>query len=96
MVAGRTRHEGYLGGLAAAGPPVDERALGDGDFSQESGEAAMRVLCPGARLDGVFCANDLMAAGALRVLREAGRRSRTTSRWSASTTHRSRCPRIRR
>ena len=31
------------------------------------------LLARGPDVDGVFCANDLMAAGALRVLREAGR-----------------------
>ncbi|MGD9959208.1 LacI family DNA-binding transcriptional regulator [Nocardioides sp.] len=74
MVAGRTRYEGYVAGLAAAGRRVDPRLVAHGDFSQESGEAAMRELLirfPG--LDAVSCANDLMAAGALRVLREAGR-----------------------
>jgi DNA-binding LacI/PurR family transcriptional regulator len=46
-----------------------------GNFTQESGERAMRALLaahPG--LDAVFAANDLMALGALLVLRDAGRR----------------------
>ncbi|CUR55589.1 HTH-type transcriptional regulator CelR [metagenome] len=74
MVAGRTRHEGYVAGLVAAGREVDERLVAHGDFSQESGEAAMReLLIRFPDLDAVSCANDLMAAGALRVLREAGR-----------------------
>jgi len=45
-----------------------------GNFTQESGERAMRDLLtahPG--LDGVFVANDLMALGALLALRDAGR-----------------------
>ena len=45
-----------------------------GNFTQESGERAMRELLtahPG--LDGVFVANDLMALGALLALRDAGR-----------------------
>lgn len=45
------------------------------DFTLAGGEAAMRQLLadhPG--LDGVFVANDLMAQGALHVLRDAGRR----------------------
>ncbi len=74
MVVGRTRFEGYLSGLAAAGLDADETLVERGDFSQGSGERAMRTLL--ARhpdLDAVFCANDLMAAGALRVLRETGR-----------------------
>ncbi|MFL6132650.1 MAG: LacI family DNA-binding transcriptional regulator [Nocardioidaceae bacterium] len=74
MVVGRTRHDGYLAGLRIAGLEQDEELVVRGDFSQASGESAMRLLlsrCPD--LDAVFCANDLMAAGALRVLREAGR-----------------------
>ncbi|WP_433832074.1 LacI family DNA-binding transcriptional regulator [Actinoplanes sp. CA-015351] len=46
-----------------------------GNFTQESGSEAMRSLLsahPG--IDGVFVANDLMALGALLVLRDAGRR----------------------
>jgi DNA-binding LacI/PurR family transcriptional regulator len=73
MVVGRTRHEGYLTGLTAAGLAAEESLVVRGDFSQASGEAAMRTLLAGRPdLDAVFCANDLMAAGALRVLREAG------------------------
>ena len=100
MVVGpRPATTGYLAGLAAAGlPSRRRRSSSRGDFSQDSGEAAMRVLL--ARrpdLDAVFCANDLMAAGALRVLREAGldvpeRRRRS----SASTTRRWPCRRTRR
>lgn len=74
MVVGRTRHQGYLDGLEAAGLRLDAELVVHGDFSQDSGEAAMRVLLSRRPdLDGVFAANDLMAAGALRVLREAGR-----------------------
>jgi len=74
MVVGRTRHQGYLAGLAAAGLEADEDLVVHGDFSQSSGETAMRVLLSRRPdLDAVFAANDPMAAGALRVLREAGR-----------------------
>jgi DNA-binding LacI/PurR family transcriptional regulator len=73
MVVGRTRYEGYLAGLAAAGLDASDDLVVHGDFSQDSGESAMRVLLSRRPdLDAVFCANDLMAAGALRVLREAG------------------------
>jgi DNA-binding LacI/PurR family transcriptional regulator len=75
MTAGRDRYAGFLAGLAAAGRQPDPALTAHGDFSQASGEQAMRELlerCPA--VDGVFCANDLMAAGALRVLHEAGRR----------------------
>jgi DNA-binding LacI/PurR family transcriptional regulator len=75
MIAGRARHEGYAAGLAAAGRELDLTLVVHGNFSQESGEAAMReLLIRRPEVDGVVCANDLMAAGALGVLREAGRR----------------------
>jgi len=46
-----------------------------GNFTQESGEAAMRtLLAENPQLDGLFVANDLMALGALLTLRDAGRR----------------------
>lgn len=65
------RHDGYRDVMADADP----RLVARGDFTPASGERAMRELLgrhPG--LDAVFAANDLMAAGALRVLREHGRR----------------------
>jgi DNA-binding LacI/PurR family transcriptional regulator len=46
-----------------------------GNFTQESGSTAMReLLTAHPDLDAVFVANDLMALGALLVLRDAGRR----------------------
>ncbi len=45
-----------------------------GNFTHDSGEAAMHQLLAGhPDIDGVFAANDLMAQGALVALREAGR-----------------------
>jgi len=47
----------------------------EGDFSSESGaRAARRLLAEHPDLDGLFVASDLMAHGALPVLRRAGRR----------------------
>ena len=75
MVAGSSRFQGYAAGLAAAGREVDDRLVERGDFGQQSGATAMRALLDRAPdLDAVFCANDLMAAGALQALRDAGRR----------------------
>jgi DNA-binding LacI/PurR family transcriptional regulator len=49
--------------------------LVSGNFTQDSGERAMRDLLTGhPGIDGVFVANDLMALGALTALRAAGRR----------------------
>jgi len=75
MVAGASRFQGYVAGLAAAGRPLDERLVARGDFGQQSGAAAMRDLLERApELDAVFCANDLMALGALQTLRDEGRK----------------------
>jgi DNA-binding LacI/PurR family transcriptional regulator len=46
-----------------------------GDFTRESGAEAMRLLlADDPKLDAVFVGSDLMADGALRTLRQAGRR----------------------
>ena len=76
MVPGRTRYEGYVAGLAAAGLEVDDAARRARRL-QPGQRRVRRCACccrGGPDLDAVFCANDLMAAGALRALREAGRR----------------------
>lgn len=69
---GHARHRGYQEALLLAG--LKTRAPETGDFTEASGAAAMsRLLERHPDLDGVFAANDNMAAGALRVLRGAGR-----------------------
>ncbi|MER5554473.1 LacI family DNA-binding transcriptional regulator [Streptomyces sp. NPDC002793] len=63
------RIDGYHDVLPDAGPEL----VADGDFTAEGGARAMAGLLdahPG--LDAVFVSNDLMASGALRVLRERG------------------------
>jgi DNA-binding LacI/PurR family transcriptional regulator len=76
MGVGLDRLHGYRDGLAAAGLAADPALVEPGDFTEESGAAATaRLLArPGAPVDAVFAASDLMAAGALRALRAAGRR----------------------
>ncbi|TNH21645.1 LacI family transcriptional regulator [Micromonospora orduensis] len=72
MVAGIERLTGYRTAVAAAGLP---ELVAVGDFTRESGGAAMqRLLAEHPDLDGVFAASDLMAHAAMRTLREAGRR----------------------
>lgn len=72
MVAGVDRLTGYREELAEAGLPS---LVAGGDFTRESGFAAMRrLLTDDPGLDAVFVASDLMAHGALRALRAAGRR----------------------
>jgi DNA-binding LacI/PurR family transcriptional regulator len=72
MVAGIERLAGYREVLRGS----DRRSIvAVGDFTRESGAVAMRhLLNDDPALDAVFVASDLMADGALRTLREAGRR----------------------
>jgi DNA-binding LacI/PurR family transcriptional regulator len=75
MSAGRDRFLGFRTALQAAGRTLPEELVTCGDFSQASGASAMaQLLRRRPDLDGVFCASDPMAAAALQVLREAGRR----------------------
>jgi DNA-binding LacI/PurR family transcriptional regulator len=70
---GQTRHRGYTEALALAG--MSPYAVEVGDFTEASGAAAMAALLDAhPDLDAVFAANDNMAAGALRILRDRGRR----------------------
>ncbi|HEV2784024.1 MAG TPA: LacI family DNA-binding transcriptional regulator [Actinophytocola sp.] len=73
MTAAADRLTGYHRALARAGQQAGQVAYGR--FTRESGERAMAELLDRAPdLDGVFAANDMMAIGALRTLRSAGRR----------------------
>ncbi|MFI7021375.1 LacI family DNA-binding transcriptional regulator [Micromonospora sp. NPDC049900] len=72
MVAGIERLTGYRETVTAAGLP---EMVAVGDFTRESGAAAMRELLDAhPDLDAVFAASDLMAHAAMRTLRETGRR----------------------
>lgn len=72
MAAGLDRLAGYREATFEAGMP---QVCAAGDFSRVSGERAMAGLLHNhPNLDAVFTASDLMAAGALRVLRRSGRR----------------------
>jgi DNA-binding LacI/PurR family transcriptional regulator len=74
MEAGRSRLQGYREALDEVGLPFDESLVGHGDFTEETGRREMRELLERRPdLDGVFVASDLMAVGALRALRDAGR-----------------------
>jgi DNA-binding LacI/PurR family transcriptional regulator len=72
MIAGVDRLAGYRAQLHDS----DHRSIvAIGNFTRESGAAAMRqLLADDPQLDAVFAASDLMADGALRALRAAGRR----------------------
>jgi DNA-binding LacI/PurR family transcriptional regulator len=72
MPAGIDREAGWKRAMDRAGLRTD--LVSRGDFSMASGARCMRALldrAPG--LDAVFVASDLMATGAVSVLRERGR-----------------------
>lgn len=67
------RREGYTRALAEQGWNVDESLVAEGDFTETGGYEAMLRLLP-AGPEAIFAASDLMALGAMRAAREAGRR----------------------
>jgi DNA-binding LacI/PurR family transcriptional regulator len=75
MAPGIDRLSGYRQALGSAGLSADDDLQAAGDFTQSGGAAAMRrILGVRPDVDAVFAASDLMAAGAIQVLRAAGRR----------------------
>jgi DNA-binding LacI/PurR family transcriptional regulator len=75
MGAAVDRLAGYHQALAAAGIASDADLQASGGFSQPGGAEAMRqILDARPDIDAVFAASDLMASGAMQVLRAAGRR----------------------
>lgn len=70
------RIEGYEKCLKDNSLPLDKKTmLAYGDYTHQSGYWQMEKLLKNVSdLDGVFCGNDQMAIGALRLLREKGLR----------------------
>ncbi|GAA2568215.1 LacI family DNA-binding transcriptional regulator [Streptomyces fimbriatus] len=74
MDVGRSRLAGWRTAHHEAGMPASELLIEAGDFTEESGSRAMRLLLERAPdLDAVFAASDLMAVGALAELRRRKR-----------------------
>ena len=72
MGVGVDRLAGYHDALRTSGAP--ELVAYGGDFSEESGAAAMcELLAAEPELDAVFAASDPLAVGAMRVLKAEGR-----------------------
>ena len=63
------RLRGYRAAMQRAGLP---ETMLDGDFSEQAGRDAARRSLAGTRPDALFCANDMMAIGALEALKDAG------------------------
>lgn len=71
----KDRSEGYRQALEAADIPFDPRCVVHADWSYEGGYLAMQqLLLQAPDLTALFAQNDCMAIGAMRALREAGRR----------------------
>ena len=69
----KSRWEVFQNVLTRHGLSVDESLVEDGMFTLAGGEDAVyRLIGKGAAFDGVVCANDAMALGALEALRALG------------------------
>ena len=74
QIEAETRFDVYKSELAAHDIPFDENLVVDGDFTPDSGRAAVRILIEerGVRFQVVVAANDRMAFGALEALQKRG------------------------
>jgi DNA-binding LacI/PurR family transcriptional regulator len=69
------RCQGYKQALDAAGIPFADSLVAYGDFSYKSGyEAMLELLTHRVKFNAVFAQSDQMAIGAMRALREMGKR----------------------
>lgn len=65
--AGRDRYDGYVKAMADSGYSVSPKHTFEGEFSMESGYAgAERLLGGSSKLNGLFCATDTIAIGAMQ------------------------------
>lgn len=69
----RDREEGYRAEMAAAGLPVADGWVVEGQLTLDgSAEATRRLLALPRRPTAIFCANDEMAMGCMHAIRDAG------------------------
>jgi LacI family transcriptional regulator len=69
----RDREAGFLGRLAERGLDVDDRLVRRGEYSHQSGyQGCLELLAADPRPTALFCANDVVAFGALDAARRAG------------------------
>lgn len=69
--AGKARLEGYISALQKNNLSVNSKLMAECDFSSEAGYKSMeRMLMNGQKFNGLFCATDTIALGAMRCLKE--------------------------
>ncbi len=72
---GRGRQEGFRDAMKAAGRQMDESLVAEASFQVESGKkAAEELLQRHPEMDGLLCATDDIAVGAILYLKHQGRR----------------------
>lgn len=72
-IPGAARHAGYAEALLAGGLELEESLVETGeDFTVAAGRAATARLLEREQPDAIFCANDLLATGALTTLHDLG------------------------
>ncbi len=73
MDASQDRLKGYRQALATADLPFDARLVRDGDWMVGTGYShALSLMAETAPPSAIFCANDLMAIGAIEALKQLG------------------------
>src|SRR5690606_118826 len=74
MLVTKQRRRGYENTLRQAGAPIDERLIDYAYFAEDGGyQSVQRMLPLGEEAPtAYYAANDLMAIGVLRALRESG------------------------
>lgn len=73
--AGEHRFQGFMEAMAQAGRKPTQSDLYECEFTMESGyEQCRAAFLKNPSIDGVFCATDTIALGAMRYLREQGKR----------------------
>ena len=72
-VDGFERFEAYKEALKKFNLNYDETIVGCGEFEERNGHEEMkRILCGSVLPTAMFCANDMMAIGAMRAIKEKG------------------------
>ncbi|MZP28830.1 substrate-binding domain-containing protein [Heliobacterium undosum] len=74
-ISAQQRLEGFRQAMTKADLPVEPALVVEGDYRLDGGKRAMaRLLAMTPQPEALFCANDMMAIGALEQLNEAGLR----------------------